>query len=121
MSIVFRLITYPVIYCRLRPLIDCFGPGGYEQFTSHTVLDRGYDFTPDLDDPSNRAHLIEQQREADALYETQFKVCKKTMGDILKYSGTATVTRDIDFMATALEGKESLMLVHLMSFPLLQC
>jgi len=43
------------------------------------------------------------------------------MGDILKYSGTATVTRDIDFMATALEGKESLMLVHLMSFPLLQC
>lgn len=56
-----------------------------------------------------RTTLVQQQREADALLKTQFEVCKKNMGDQLRYMGTATVVRDIDFITRKLEGEDALM------------
>ncbi|THG99485.1 hypothetical protein EW026_g2874 [Hermanssonia centrifuga] len=56
----------------------------------------------------SRKLLIAQQREADVLYKTQFEVCDKTMGDLLRYMGTSTVVRDIDFITTQLEGEDAL-------------
>lgn len=56
-----------------------------------------------------RQTLVQQQREADALLKTQFEVCKKNMGDQLRYMGTATVVRDIDFITRKLEGEDALM------------
>ena len=49
--------------------------------------------------------------EADALYRTQFEICRATMHEQLKYMGTSTVVRDIDYITTQLEGPEALMLV----------
>ncbi|KIJ55465.1 hypothetical protein M422DRAFT_63524 [Sphaerobolus stellatus SS14] len=90
------------------PQTRCFAPGGYSLFKRHTVLERGYEVGKNLSDPRTRDRLIEQQREADALYETQFKICNETLGETLKYMGTSTVSRDIDFITTVLEGKNAL-------------
>lgn len=57
----------------------------------------------------NRYHLIEQQRDADALWKAQFEICAQTMGDQLRYMGTSTVARDIDYITTLLEGQDALM------------
>ena len=73
------------------------------------MLDRGYDVSPNLTSPLNRNHLVELQRDATALYQAQFAICKQTMGDLLKYMGTSTVVRDIDFMTTLLDGENALM------------
>ena len=73
------------------------------------MLDRGYDVSPDPTDPANWYHLIQAQRDANALYQTQFEICKEVQGDSLRYMGTTSVVRDIDFIATALEGKDSSM------------
>jgi len=97
----------------LRPKTQCFPSGGYQQFKRHTVLERGFEVGRNLSDPRTRERLLEQQREADALYKTQFEVCRGSLGDDLKYMGTSTVARDIDFITTALEGKDALMLVSL--------
>jgi hypothetical protein len=72
-------------------------------------LDRGFDVGPNLTDPLTRHRLIIQQEEAESLYKTQFELCGQTMGDSLKYMGTSAVSRDIDFITTALEGKDALM------------
>ena len=67
------------------------------------MLGQGYDVGGDLSDPQNRFHLIAQQREAEALYKTQFAICGQNMGDALRYMGTTTVVRDIDFIARSEE------------------
>lgn len=50
-----------------------------------------------------------QQREANALLKAAFAVCRQTMGNELKYMGTATVVRDLDFMAKTLDGPNAQM------------
>ncbi|KAF8509524.1 hypothetical protein BU17DRAFT_56043 [Hysterangium stoloniferum] len=94
-----------------EPTVLCFGLDEYNQFTKHTVLDRGFDVGSNLSDPRTRDHLIFQQREADSLYKTEFDVCARTMGDTLKFMGSSTISRDVDFMTTVLGGEDALMQV----------
>lgn len=56
-----------------------------------------------------RTLLIQQQREADALYRTQFMICNETMGVQLRYMGTSTVARDIHLITKVVEGEDALM------------
>ena len=58
-----------------------------------------------------RTLLVQQQRNADALLKTQFALCNKTMGEQIRYMGTSTVVRDMDFMTQAIEGEDALMCV----------
>ena len=95
-----------------RPTTQCFpSREARAAFIANTVLGQGYDVGGDLSDPQNRFHLIAQQREAEALYKTQFAICGQNMGDALRYMGTTTVARDIDFLASRLDGPDSLMCV----------
>ncbi|OCH85906.1 hypothetical protein OBBRIDRAFT_797713 [Obba rivulosa] len=95
------------------PKTQCFPSRDAQRaFKSHTVLERGYDVGPNLTDPSNREHLIRLQREADALYKVQFEICKQKMGELLRYMGTSTVARDVDFISNALEGEDALINFH---------
>ena len=87
---------------------------------ANTVLERGYDVGPNLTDPANRNHLIQLQRDADALWQAQFEICAETMGDTLQYMGTSTVARDIDFITSLLDGEDALMSVKRF-FSLTQC
>ncbi|KIJ43866.1 hypothetical protein M422DRAFT_252782 [Sphaerobolus stellatus SS14] len=91
-----------------EPQVHCFPDGGYRAFQSHTVLDQGYDIPPNLNDPQTRKALILQQHQADALFKAQFELCKKNMGETLRYMGTTSVVRDIDFITTTLDGKDAL-------------
>ncbi|EIW53437.1 uncharacterized protein TRAVEDRAFT_74763 [Trametes versicolor FP-101664 SS1] len=100
-----------------EPKTACFSsPEAHAAFVSNTVLDRGYDVGPNLTDPLNRYHLIEQQRDADALWKAQFEICAQTMGDQLKYMGTSTVARDIDYITTLLEGQDALINFYGLSY-----
>ncbi|RPD76009.1 hypothetical protein L226DRAFT_522437 [Lentinus tigrinus ALCF2SS1-7] len=100
-----------------EPATRCFpSPEARTAFIANTVLDRGYDVSPNLTDPANRYHLIQTQRDADALYKTQFAICGQTMGDQLRYMGTSTVSRDIDFMTTLLDGKDALINFYGLSY-----
>ena len=93
-----------------RPRTQCFSEGTYKLFTSHTVLQRGYDVgRTNASDPLLRDRLIHLQTEAEALLKTQFTVCNEVMGDQLRYMGTSTVVRDIDFITKTLEGRDALM------------
>ena len=92
-----------------RPQVRCFPDGSYDAFKSHTVLDQGYDLPPNLNDPQTRKALIVQQNNADALFKSQFRLCEENMGAILRYMGTPSVVRDIDYIVTALDGKDALM------------
>ncbi|PSR71557.1 hypothetical protein PHLCEN_2v12566 [Hermanssonia centrifuga] len=94
----------------LRPKTTCFTGGtNYADFQKNTILARSYEIASNMSRKESRKLLIAQQREADALYKTQFEVCDKTMGDLLRYMGTSTVVRDIDFITTQLEGEDALM------------
>lgn len=77
------------------------------------MLTRGYDLASNMSLKEARKFLIAQHKEAEALYKTQFDVCAKTMGDKLRYMGTSTVVRDIDYITTQLEGPDALMSVQL--------
>ncbi|KAI0672369.1 TAP-like protein-domain-containing protein [Trametes maxima] len=91
-----------------EPQTRCFSsPEAHAAFIQSTVIERGYDVGPNLTDPLNRSHLIELQRDADALWRTQFEICAHTMGDQLKYMGTSTVARDIAFITSLLEGDDA--------------
>ncbi|PIL24469.1 hypothetical protein GSI_14223 [Ganoderma sinense ZZ0214-1] len=92
-----------------EPTVRCFpGNGTREVFIANTVLDRGFDVSRDPTDATNWYHLLETQRDANALYQTQFEVCKNVQGDSLRYMGTTSVARDIEFIATALQGNDTL-------------
>lgn len=102
-------ISYMTIYPR-SPATKCFpGPTTYSDFKRNTVLARSYDLASNASVEETRRRLIAQQKEADALLKTQFEVCAEAMGDSLKYMGTSTVVRDLDFITKALEGEDALM------------
>lgn len=77
----------------------------------NTIIEQGASVKSDLNDPSLRNSLIEQQRQFLALYETQAQLCAANMGEELKYMGTATVVKDIDFMTTVFDGEDAMMSV----------
>lgn len=53
--------------------------------------------------------MLAEEREVEALMRTAFAQCVKTMGNELRYMGTSTVVRDIDFITKTLEGEDALM------------
>jgi hypothetical protein len=59
-----------------------------------------------LSDPLNHVALTEQSRQFLAINEAQAMLCHEHMDvEDLKYMGTSTVVRDIDFMAQKFDGK----------------
>lgn len=98
------------LYTPHRPPTDCFqSPDRRALFRHNTVLDRGFELPLNVSDDFARDSLIYQHRDAEALFKTQFDVCYQTMGDQLKYMGTTTIVRDIDFITRTLEGEDALM------------
>lgn len=106
----FLLLMNMGLYTHRRPPTDCFqSPNRRALFRHNTVLDRGFELPLNVSDDFARESLIYQHREAEALFKTQFDVCYQTMGDQLKYMGTTTIVRDIDFITRTLEGEDALM------------
>ncbi|KAH8108143.1 TAP-like protein-domain-containing protein [Cristinia sonorae] len=92
-----------------RPATRCFDDlFTFVDFKRNTILERSYDFPTNASIEDIRKEVLIQQREADSLLKTIFDLCEVNMGDELKYMGTATVVRDLDFMAKALDGPDAL-------------
>jgi hypothetical protein len=74
---------------------------------TNTVFEQGYTLPNMLNtsDPANRAALVPQEREHLAIFKAQSEACQDNM-DVtdLRFMGTTTVARDVDFMAKVLDG-----------------
>ena len=74
-------------------------------FGANTVLEQGFTVrSSNLSDPAIKAQLVEQSRQFLALKKSQATLCEKNMGKELRNMGTATVVRDMDFMAKLFDG-----------------
>ncbi|KAL0066318.1 hypothetical protein AAF712_006749 [Marasmius tenuissimus] len=92
---------------RTTPSTRCFeSTQDFRKFFANTVVERGLNIpsTSDLSAPSLRQSLVGQYTEFVELKKKQGELCKKSMGDELKYMGSTTVARDIEFMSRVLEG-----------------
>ena len=92
--------------------MKCFpSPDAREEFIRNTVLERSYDIDPNITvtDPFNRFQLVQTQRDAIALWKSQFQICAQTMGELIGFMGTTLVARDIDYLTTLIEGEDALM------------
>ncbi|CUA68530.1 Putative hydrolase Mb2247c [Rhizoctonia solani] len=92
------------------PSVKCFeSRESKDQITA--VFELGYTQPPNAtSDPSAFYDIVGQQRQALALFDTQAKLCAKNMpngGIEMKYMGTSSVARDIDFMSTVLDGPDA--------------
>ncbi|KAM0787663.1 hypothetical protein ACM66B_003726 [Microbotryomycetes sp. NB124-2] len=93
---------------RTRPRVECFDSArAYAQFKAGTVLERGFEVPPDPTSEEGRQVLLRQHQQLMALQQAEFAKCGEAMGDELKYMGTPTVVRDIEYMNTVLEGKHA--------------
>ncbi|KAK4047005.1 hypothetical protein OIV83_005691 [Microbotryomycetes sp. JL201] len=91
-----------------RPRVECFPSArAYAQFKAGTVLERGFEVPTNPSSDEGRKVLLRQHQALMALQETEFRKCRDSMGDELRYMGTPTVVRDIDYMNTVLEGKHA--------------
>ncbi|KAF7333329.1 hypothetical protein MVEN_02348200 [Mycena venus] len=94
---------------KTEPQVQCFDSASdFNFFVANTVLQQGFTVTSssNLSDPAIEAQLVEQSREFLALKKSQAELCAKNMGDELRYMGTATVVRDMDFMAKLFDGED---------------
>lgn len=95
-----------------RPGVHCLRPQDNVLFGINSILQTGFDVAPNISDPETRNHLIIQQREVNALYKTIMEVCKASLGNTIRYMGSSTIARDVDFITTVLEGDSALMYVR---------
>jgi hypothetical protein len=76
----------------------------------------------DVADPYNRPALVEQERQHLSIFKAQSDACKYSMDvNDLRFMGTATVARDVDFMAKVLDGDDGKMCAASISFAALEC
>ncbi|KAJ7485407.1 Alpha/Beta hydrolase protein [Mycena latifolia] len=94
---------------KTSPLVKCLDSStDYAFFTANTVLQQGFTVrsSSNLSDPLLEEQLVEQSRQFLALKKAQAEVCAHSMGDELRYMGTATVVRDMDFMSKIFDGED---------------
>ncbi|KAJ7467884.1 Alpha/Beta hydrolase protein [Mycena galericulata] len=90
------------------PQVRCFASTQeFDLFNANTVLEQGFTVPSvgNLSDPAVETALVEQSRQFIALKQAQAQICGHAMGDELRYMGSATVVRDMAFMADAFDGQ----------------
>ncbi|KAJ7720275.1 alpha/beta-hydrolase [Mycena maculata] len=92
------------------PKVDCFGSAlKYDRFKTNTVFQTTFSVPEDPFSGEGRAILVEQQKEALALEETQGALCAETMGaETLGYMSTTTTIYDMEEISRVLVGEDAL-------------
>ncbi|KAJ7248287.1 TAP-like protein-domain-containing protein [Mycena haematopus] len=95
---------------RSTPKVNCFGSAlKYEMFKTNTVFETTFSVPNDPFSAAGRAVLVEQQKEALALEETQGALCAQTVGaDALGYMSTTTTVYDMEEISRVMEGDDAL-------------
>ncbi|KAJ7054746.1 hypothetical protein C8F01DRAFT_1162780 [Mycena amicta] len=93
------------------PNVNCFGSAfTYEHFQTNTVFETTFSVPKDPFSDAGRAVLIEQQKQALILEETQGAVCAQTVGArALGFMSTTTTIYDMEEISRILEGEDALM------------
>jgi hypothetical protein len=95
--------------------VNCFASAANQiALYTNTVFEQGYTLLnmSHPSDPRNRGALIDQQREHLAIFKAQSEACKYNMNvEDLKYMGTTTVARDVDYMSRVFDGHQGNMWV----------
>ncbi|KAJ6570019.1 hypothetical protein B0H10DRAFT_2108868 [Mycena sp. CBHHK59/15] len=85
------------------PKVNCFGSAlAYEQFKTNTVFETTFSVPKDPFSAEGRAVLIEQQKEALALEQTQGQ------SEALGYMSTTTTIYDMEEISRVMEGEDAL-------------
>ncbi|KAJ7020170.1 alpha/beta-hydrolase [Mycena alexandri] len=95
---------------RSTPKVNCFGSTlKYQMFKTNTVFETTFSVPKDPFSAAGRAVLIEQQKEALALEETQGAMCAETIGaEALGFMSTTTTIYDMEEISRLLEGEDAL-------------
>ena len=105
---------------RSTPTVNCFGPryprsarAAQREVLSGTVLDKIFDVPPDPSSKEGKAVMVHQQKEALSLMQLQGELCAETMGaETLKWMGTTTLIKDMEYLKNAIDGAEALINFH---------
>ncbi|KAF7304324.1 hypothetical protein HMN09_00834200 [Mycena chlorophos] len=91
------------------PRVDCFGSAlRYQTFKANTVFETTFSVPRDPFSAAGYAVLVEQQKEALALEDTQAKLCAETMGaEALGYMSTTMTIYDMEEISRVLEGEKA--------------
>ncbi|EJD40817.1 hypothetical protein AURDEDRAFT_170010 [Auricularia subglabra TFB-10046 SS5] len=94
----------------ISPAVACFPSIADDQiFRANTPLNRGFEVPLNIDASGTRASILTQMRDWMSARKALFEVCQSAPGsEDLVYMSTTTVARDIDYMATALDGAGSM-------------
>ncbi|KAJ7213052.1 hypothetical protein GGX14DRAFT_564097 [Mycena pura] len=94
---------------RSTPKVNCFGSAlKYQMFKTNTVFETTFSVPKDPFSAAGRAVLVEQQKEALALEETQGALCAETIGsDALGYMSTTTTIYDMEEISRVVEGEDA--------------
>ncbi|KAJ7729753.1 hypothetical protein B0H16DRAFT_1586232 [Mycena metata] len=95
---------------RSTPKVNCFSSSlKYEMFKTNTVFETTFSVPKDPFSAAGRAVLVEQQKEALALEETQGAMCAETIGaEALGFMSTTTTIYDMEEISRVLEGEDAL-------------
>ncbi|KAJ6461039.1 TAP-like protein-domain-containing protein [Mycena sanguinolenta] len=95
---------------RSTPKVNCFGSAlKYQLFKTNTVFETTFSLPRDPFSAAGRAVLVEQQKEALALEETQGALCEQTIGaEALGYMSTTTTIYDMEEISRVMEGENAL-------------
>ncbi|KAJ7080576.1 TAP-like protein-domain-containing protein [Mycena belliarum] len=93
-----------------HPKVNCFGSAlKYEQFKTNTVFETTFSVPNAPFSEAGRAVLVEQQKQALALEETQGAVCAEAVGaEALGYMSTTTTVYDMEEISRVLVGEDQL-------------
>ncbi|KAJ7694838.1 hypothetical protein B0H17DRAFT_456421 [Mycena rosella] len=92
------------------PKVNCFGSGlRYQMFKTNTVFETTFSVPQNPFSAAGRAVLVEQQKQALALEETQGAMCAETVGaEALGFMSTTTTIYDMEEISRVLVGEDAL-------------
>jgi hypothetical protein len=95
---------------RTVPNVNCWGSVREQGLAiRETVMSKTFEVPLNPYSSEGRAVLVKQQKEALKLVELQAGVCAAEMGaEVLKWMGTTTLIKDIEYLKNTIDGKEAL-------------
>ncbi|KAF8959156.1 hypothetical protein BDZ97DRAFT_1667553 [Flammula alnicola] len=98
-----------------KPAVQCFPDFiTHQLYISNTVVEGGITTPPmaNFSSPLFRENVVEQFRQLLVIKQSQAERCGEVMGDELKFMGTATVARDLEFMTRVFDGEDAKVNFH---------
>nr|XP_031861386.1 uncharacterized protein CI109_002990 [Kwoniella shandongensis]KAA5528458.1 hypothetical protein CI109_002990 [Kwoniella shandongensis] len=99
---------------RTTPNVNCYGSAREQRAViGGSVLEKTFEVPPNPTSPAGKEVLIHQQKQALNLMQLQAGVCGDALGaETLKWMGTTTLIRDMEYMKNVIDGEDALINFH---------